>query len=199
MATKANRTKSPAVSVPVPLDRDDCASYLTRMGDLLRRHNHVKADYEARIALLREECAPILAGLQDQISALLKGVQTWCEGHRPELTNGRRVKTVNLITGEVGWRQLPPKVSARDVEGILAALRQMALNDYIRVEESLNKEAVLALASAVERLRPDDNSETAQRLRTHWSLVQGIRGLTVVRGVEDFFATPAELVAEVVS
>ena len=197
MATKTNRTKAPAVAVPVPVDRDDCAKYLTNLGNLIRRHNEVKADYEQRIAALRDEAAPILAGLSDQVNGLLKGIQVWCEGNRASLTNNYRVKTANLVTGEVGWRQLPPKVSARDVEGILKALREMALADYIRVEESLNKEALLALASAVDKLTPDDMSEAAQRLRQHWALVNGIRGLSVVKGLEDFFATPAELVAEV--
>ncbi len=198
MATaKTNRTKAPAVAVPVPVDRDDCAKYLTNLGGLIRRHNAVKADYEQRIAALRDEAAPILSGLSDQVNTVLKGIQVWCEGNRATLTNGYKVKSANLVTGEVGWRQLPPKVSARDVEGILKALREMALADYIRVEESLNKEALLALASAVDKLTTEDMSETAQRLRQHWALVNGIRGLSVVKGVEDFFATPAELVAEV--
>jgi phage host-nuclease inhibitor protein Gam len=198
MATaKSNRTKAPAVAVAVPVDRDDCARYLTNLGELIRRHNTIKATYEASIAALRDEAAPILAAVADEINALLKGVQVWCEGNRAAITNGYKTKTVNLVTGEVGWRQLPPKISARDVEGILKSLREMALGDYIRTEESLNKEALLALASAVDKLGAEDMSETAQRLRQHWALVSAIRGLSVIKGVEDFFATPAELVAEV--
>ena len=100
-------------------------------------------------------------------------MQGFCEANRSELTNGGKVKTANLITGEVQWRQRPPSVSVRGAESVIETLVRLGLNVFVRTKEEINKEAILN--------EPD--------------AVKGVAGITVVTGVEDFVITPFEQAA----
>ena len=193
-ATKTKRTKAPAVTFPVPADRDECATMLTKMGELQRRHEQVRLGGEARIAEVKEEIAPVLSGLGDQITALLRGMQLWCETHRPTLTNGGAIKTIDLVTGQIGWRLGLYKVTApKDQEPVVDEMKKQGLDAYIRFTPSINKEAVLELNRQVNDLKPNDVSDAAQKLRADLLKLRSIKGLKIERGAEEFFATPAEL------
>lgn len=195
MATaKTKRTKSPAVTYQVPSTRDECATMLTQMGSLQRRHEEVRLDGESRIAEIKEELAPVLSGLGDQITALLRGMQLWCETHRPTLTNNGAIKTIDLVTGQVGWRMGLYKVSApQKQEPLVELMKKQGLEDYIRFTPTVNKEAILELNRQVNDLKPDDQSDTAQKLRADLLKLRSIPGLKIERGAEEFFATPAAL------
>lgn len=108
--------------------------------------------------------------LKEQLATLQDGVQGYCEAHRLELTDGGKVKTANLITGEVQWRQRPPSVSVRGSDTVIEMLKRLGLGRFVRTKEEVNKEAILN--------EPDE--------------VRGVAGLTVVTGVEDFVITPFE-------
>lgn len=97
-------------------------------------------------------------------------MQGYCEAHRDELTDGGRVKTASLITGEVQWRQRPPSVSVRGAESVIETLKRLGLSRFVRTKEEVNKEAILN--------EPDN--------------VRGVAGLNIVTGVEDFVITPFE-------
>ena len=86
------------------------------------------------------------------------------------LTNGGKVKTANLITGEVQWRQRPPSVRVTGAESVIETLRRLGLSQFVRTKEEVNKEAILN--------EPEG--------------VKGVAGITVVKGVEDFVITPFE-------
>ncbi|EIF0163143.1 host-nuclease inhibitor Gam family protein, partial [Salmonella enterica] len=108
--------------------------------------------------------------LKKDIDTLSKGVQGWCEAHRDELTQNGRTKTASLITGKVEWRNRPPSVGIRGVETVLETLRRLGLERFIRTKEEINKDAILSEPKAVE----------------------GVAGITVRSGVEDFAITPFE-------
>lgn len=198
MATR--KTKAPAVAVPVPDSAESAAGFIKRLGDLNRQHALRKAELDGKVAALAEEYASVLLGLQQQAKALEQGIQVWCEANRANLTNGNKVKTARLVTGEVAWRQRPPSVTVRGEEDVLAALRQLKLADYIRTTEGVNKEAILALDSAVGLITVDDlantaNPEAAKRCaqqKLHWELLKTVKGLSISKGVEDFSITPFE-------
>jgi phage host-nuclease inhibitor protein Gam len=144
---------------------------IREIGDLQRDFVRIQADMNDAIAAATDHAQPMLSGLTARIEALQAGVQTWCEAHRAELTRDGRVKSANLVTGEVQWRQRPPSVRVRALDAVLAEIRARGLADaYIRTTEALDKAAVLA--------SPDE--------------VAGIPGLAVVTGVEDFVITPFE-------
>lgn len=207
MATPTKTTKAPkkakaqAAAVPVPQGPEQCQSQITQLGNLIRRHAVMKAELDGKVAALVEIYAATLAGLATEASALQQGIQIWCEANRDAITQGRKVKTANLVTGEVSWRQNPPSVTVRKADEVLAKLRELGLVDYIRKTEEVNKESILALDSAVEKITvetlaaQDEPAQEAARQKLHLELLRGVPGLSIVKGLEVFSVTPFETTA----
>ncbi|ELK3731030.1 host-nuclease inhibitor Gam family protein, partial [Salmonella enterica subsp. enterica serovar Montevideo] len=111
-----------------------------------------------------------IAPIKTDIETLSKGVQGWCEANRDELTNGGKVKTANLVTGDVSWRVRPPSVSIRGMDAVMETLERLGLQRFIRTKQEINKEAILLEPKAV----------------------AGVAGITVKSGIEDFSIIPFE-------
>ncbi|HGC2610106.1 TPA: host-nuclease inhibitor Gam family protein, partial [Escherichia coli] len=117
-----------------------------------------------------EKFAARIAPIKTDIETLSKGVQGWCEANRDELTNGGKVKTANLVTGDVSWRVRPPSVSIRGMDAVMETLERLGLQRFIRTKQEINKEAILLEPKAV----------------------AGVAGITVKSGIEDFSIIPFE-------
>lgn len=172
MATVAKlKTKAQAYA---PQTQTDCAADIKKLGDLQRDFTRAQADMNDEIAAITKRYQPRLESMSERIETLQKGVQTYCEAHRDELTNSGKVKSANFVTGDVNWRQRPPSVSIRGADAVIDTLKRMDLARFIRVKEEPNKEAMLNEPEAV----------------------RGIAGINIVTGVEDFVITPFEANAE---
>ena len=169
MAKPVTRLKTKA-QVYVPQTKDDAAADVRTIGDLQRQSLRAATEMNDAIAAITQNFQPRLEALSEQLKTLQDGVQAYCEAHRAELTDGNRVKSANLITGEVQWRQRPPSVSVRGAEAVIEALKRLGLGKFVRTKDEINKEAILN--------EPD--------------AVRGVAGITVVTGVEDFVITPFE-------
>ncbi|HAF00414.1 MAG TPA: host-nuclease inhibitor protein Gam [Methylophilaceae bacterium] len=169
MAKKATKLKSKA-QVYVPQTKEDAAADIRKVGDLVRKLTRAQADMNDKIAAITQQYQPEFELIQEQIDLLQEGVQGYCEAHRDELTNGGKVKSANLITGEVSWRQNPPSVRVTNAEAVIEMLKRMSLYKFVRTKEEVNKDAILN--------EPDE--------------VRGIAGITIVSGVEQFVIIPFE-------
>lgn len=169
MAKAATRIKAKA-QVYVPQTRDDAAADIRKIGDLQRQLTRQAAAMNDAIAEITHAHQPMLDALVEQLKTLQEGVQGYCEAHRAELTDGGKVKTASLVTGEVQWRQRPPSVSVRGAESVIDTLKRLGLAKFVRIKEEVNKEAILN--------EPDE--------------VRGVAGINIVTGVEDFVITPFE-------
>lgn len=168
MAT-TNRIKAKATAY-APQTREDCIADVKKLGDVQRDLMRRQADMNDEIAEITKRHSARIEMLNDQVNTLQKGVQIWCEANRAALTDGGKVKTANLITGEVQWRQRPPSVKVRNEEGVIETLERLDLSRFVRVRKEVNKEAILQ--------EPD--------------AARGVAGLTIITGVEDFAITPFE-------
>ncbi|HHE5968779.1 TPA: host-nuclease inhibitor Gam family protein [Citrobacter braakii] len=169
MAKPAKRIKSAAAAY-VPQNRDAVITDIKRIGDLQREASRLETDMNDAIAEITEKFAARIAPIKTDIETLSKGVQGWCEANRDELTNGGKVKTANLVTGDVSWRQRPPSVSIRGVDAVMETLERLGLQRFIRTKQEINKEAILLEPKAV----------------------AGVAGITVKSGIEDFSIIPFE-------
>ena len=172
MAT-VSKIKSKAQAY-APQTLNDCAADIKKLGDLQRDFARYRADMNDEIGATTKRYQPKLESISERIETLQKGVQTYCEANRHSLTQEGKVKTANLITGEVNWRQRPPSVVIRGVDTVLETLERMGLTRFVRAKQEPNKEAMLN--------EPD--------------AVRGIAGITIVTGVEDFVITPFEVTAD---
>lgn len=169
MAKPAKRIKSAAAAY-VPQNRDAVITDIKRIGDLQREASRLETEMNDAIAEITEKFAARIAPIKTDIETLSKGVQGWCEANRDELTNGGKVKTANLVTGDVLWRQRPPSVSIRGVDAVMETLERLGLQRFIRTKQEINKEAILLEPKAV----------------------AGVAGITVKSGIEDFSIIPFE-------
>ncbi|HBA2733300.1 TPA: host-nuclease inhibitor protein Gam [Escherichia coli] len=169
MAKPAKRIKSAAAAY-VPQNRDAVITDIKRIGDLQREASRLETEMNDAIAEITEKYASQIAPLKTSIETLSKGVQGWCEANRDELTNGGKVKTANLVTGDVSWRVRPPSVSIRGMDAVMETLERLGLQRFIRTKQEINKEAILLEPKAV----------------------AGVAGITVKSGIEDFSIIPFE-------
>lgn len=167
---KTSNKRIKAATLEAPQTLEQTQSWIKELGDTQREHARVSAALNDQIAALTEEHKPALNALTDRIKELQQGVQTWCEAHRAELTASGG-KTVNLITGEVSWRQRPPSIAVRGAEAVLESLRTLGLHRFIRTKDEVNKEAMLN--------EPE--------------LAATVAGVSVIKGKEDFAITPFEV------
>ncbi|ECT1905773.1 host-nuclease inhibitor protein Gam [Escherichia coli O78:H42] len=154
----------------MPQNRDAVITDIKRIGDLQREASRLETEMNDAIAEITEKFAARIAPLKTDIETLSKGVQGWCEANRDELTNGGKVKTANLVTGDVSWRVRPPSVSIRGMDAVMETLERLGLQRFIRTKQEINKEAILNEPGAV----------------------AGVAGITVKSGIEDFSIIPFE-------
>ena len=171
-ATPSKRIKAPAL-VAVSQTREQAAAEIKHLGDVQRMMGRELADMNDQIAIITKQYQPTLEAMTAEIEAVQSSIQAWCEANRDELTNHGKVKTANLVTGEVQWRQRPPSVRVRAQEMVIETLFKLGLDRFLRVKTEINKEAVLADPEGV----------------------SGIAGISIATGVEDFVITPFEQAA----
>jgi len=164
----ARRIKTNAVG-PVPQNREQAREYILRIGKHQNDRKRIEATMNDQIQRIKDKYQALAAPHAEQIIELSKGVQTWCEAHRDELTNGGKRKSADLGAGEVQWRTRPPKVSLRNIPGVIEALKSLGLKQFLRTKEEVNKEAILADPEAA----------------------QNVKGITITQG-EDFVIKPHE-------
>ena len=155
-------------------NQDDAADLIKQLGETRRqimRIEHTMNDKVAEVKAAHEDQA---APLKAQVSEIIAAIQAWAETHREELTQGGKIKTVRLATGEFNWRTRPPKVSLRAKSKIIQALKDLGLQRFIRTTEDVDKEALLKERAAA----------------------SSITGITIASGGEDFAIAPYELAIE---
>lgn len=147
---KVTRIKTQAAEHRVPQNREEAVKMIAEIGNHQRERQRLKADMDDQITKLRKEYDQLMAPHVEQIKSLTSGVHTWAEANRDDLTQGGKVKTANMMTGEIRWRIAPPSVVLVRVKEALEELKQKALKRFIRVKEEVNKEAILADQEAVQ-------------------------------------------------
>lgn len=165
---KAPKLKAVAQSY-VPQSRNEVADHIDLIGTAQRELQRIELDIDDIVSKLRLEKQPKIEELTNTINDLSKGVQTWCEANRDSITDGGKVKSANLTTGEVNWRQRPPSVKTRASAQLFEKLTRLGFIFFIRNTPTLDKDAILA------------KPETALAA-----------GIEITTGIEDFVITPFE-------
>jgi phage host-nuclease inhibitor protein Gam len=148
MAANPKRIKAPA-NEWTPQTKDDVVRAIAEIGGHQRERDRIKADMGDALAALREQYEAKALPHADQIARLTRGVQTWCEVHRENLTEDKKTKTVKFASGEIAWRFRPPSVVIRAAEKVIEVLKRRGLDRFIRTKEEVNKDAIAADAGAV--------------------------------------------------
>lgn len=148
-----SRVKSAAADFPVPQSKDETVAAIAEIGRRERERDRIQAAMNDELATIRERWEREAAPHNEAVRGLSKGVQLWCEAHRDELTEGGKVKTASLASGEVSWRLRPPSVGVRGPEAVIASLKMLGLGRFVRIKEEVNREAILAEPKTVESVK----------------------------------------------
>jgi phage host-nuclease inhibitor protein Gam len=144
-----SRLKGKAATYVIPQNVAEATEAVAEIGRRQRELVRMEAALGDAVAKVKErfeaQALPHHAVLKD----LKAGVQAWAEANRAALTDGNKTKTVALASGEVKWRMDPPSVTIKGAELVLEALKRLGLNRFIRVKETISKEAILADPEAV--------------------------------------------------
>lgn len=174
---KARKLKVAAANYPVPQSATEADEYILRIGVAQRNRVRLEADLNDRIAALKEEYEKQAQPLKETIEDLTRGLQTYCEAHRDELTSDGKVKFHRFGAGEVNWRKKPAKVTLRKVDDVIERLKALNLDRFLRVKEEVNKEAMLGEAE----------------------VAKAVDGVSIGSEGEDFVITPLETKLEQVA
>lgn len=148
----SNRVKGTAVGM-VPQTREQATDAIADIGRAQRERERIQAAMNDEIAEIKQRYEEQARPHAERIATLSKGVQTWCEAHRHELTDAGKVKTASLAAGEVRWRTTPPSCSIKAVDKVIEALRSMGLSRFLREKIEVDKQAILADPEAVQHIK----------------------------------------------
>jgi len=135
-----------------PRTRAAAAEAIREIGKAQRELARIEAEMNERLDAIRKTCEARAAPHRETIGRKSEGVRVWCEAHRDELTEGGKVKTAEMGSGTVKWRLRPPSVRVRGLEDVIAALKRLGLQRFLRVKTELDKEAILAHPEQVSRV-----------------------------------------------
>jgi len=143
--TKEKSLKRAVMKVPQSLD--GAATFLVLIGAARRKIEQVENELNTEVEHLKNQAAKKVEPLADEMRELFEGLYAYAESHRSELTDGGKIKTVSVMSGDFGWRMTPQAVSIRNTEKVLEELHSKGFLSFIRTKEEINKEAMLELPS----------------------------------------------------
>lgn len=152
MATNGKRAKTAAAAWAAQ-SREDAAGAVAAIGEAQRELRRIEAEMNDELARIREAYEAAAEPHRAVVSSLTEGVRVWAEANRNALTQGGKVKTAALSTGELRWRLHPPSVRLTKPEAVIEALRNLGLTRFIRVKEEVDKEAILAEPDGVKGVK----------------------------------------------
>ncbi|MBI3445603.1 MAG: host-nuclease inhibitor Gam family protein [Magnetospirillum sp.] len=144
MAKAATRLKIDAAPFAVPQTPEQANDFVARLGAAQRERQIIETALNEALADVKARFEAEAKPHKDEIEALTRGLHTYAEAHRTQLTQDSRVKFHRFAAGEIAWRTRPPKVTIRGAETVIAALKRLGLERFLRVKEEPNKEAMLA-------------------------------------------------------
>lgn len=149
MTKTTKRIKKTAALVRVPQDRIEAAVAIARIGTISRETQRIETRMNDELADLKAAYEAEAEPLRAEVEALTEGLHIWAEANRESLTQGGKVKTAQLPTGELVWRIRPPSVRISGADAVMDVLRRRGLARFIRTKEEISKEAILNEPQAV--------------------------------------------------
>lgn len=134
--------KAKTITVEAPETMAEADQYLRDIGTLNIQLRDIDTDLREGTAKLKQEAEDQAAPLRADVESKWLGLQSWAQANRKRMTNGG--KTIRLPSGSISWRILPPKVTLKGVDDIVALLKSTAKwKKFLRIGLAVDKEAML--------------------------------------------------------
>lgn len=149
--TKKKSIKKEVITIPASVQ--EAIEDEGRIGMLQRRINRINNVLDNNVQRLTQKAAEKIAPRQEEIVRLAEGIFIFAQAHRKELTEDETKKTIDWSTGQIMWRWNPYSVDYRNKKATIAALKAKELDRFIRIEEEINKEAILQEKEVVKDIK----------------------------------------------
>jgi phage host-nuclease inhibitor protein Gam len=173
---KMARTKT-QTNKEIPVSRQDLVDKIAELGRQERLRAKIEVEMNNAISKIKQRYEEDVEPINQAIKALSSGITAYCEVNREALTDGGKVKTVNLPSGTICWRKCPPSVRITKVENVIRLLKSKGLSRFIRTKEEIAKDLILSEQAAV----------------------TGIKGIAIVKEKEELSIEPFEVKLEAIS
>ena len=137
----------------VPQNQEEAEEWIMQIGVHRREVVRIEAAMNDELSVVKATYEDQARPYRDDIGALVEGVQAWAVANRDRLTQNGKRQSAELATGNIAWRQLPPKVTLRKIDHVIDSLKKLGLTRFLRTKEEVNKDAMLAEPEAA-RLVP---------------------------------------------
>lgn len=127
----------------VPKSLEEVSQFLLKIAEEQRIVEKIQSELNTQVDKLKAEAMEAVREHQERANTLAEGIYIYAEGHREELTEGGKRKTIRVPTGIFGWRTTPPAVSLKNVKLVLENLKRLNLYRFIKIKEEPDKEAML--------------------------------------------------------
>jgi phage host-nuclease inhibitor protein Gam len=125
------------------LTRADVENILGEIALLTAREQELTASLNAEVSTIRGRYENRLVATQDLIKENSTKVQAWAQVHRDDFGGS---KSLGFLHGIIGWRTGMPSLkllAGWTWVNVLSRLKLIALSQFIRVKEEVDKEALL--------------------------------------------------------
>lgn len=145
MSSTATRIKTTAAPRRRVADQAEAADALARIAEIRATVADAERAFMANVEQMKaamETAAEVLAAEE---AALVAAIQDWAEANRRKLTNDGKRKSFAVGAGRCGWAKGKDRIEIEDgaEEGIMARLRALDLERFLRIKESIDKQAML--------------------------------------------------------
>jgi phage host-nuclease inhibitor protein Gam len=101
---------------------------------------------------IRLEHADKISLHRDRIEKLFNDLDKKASRQKKKLTYAGKRKTIKVPAGEFGWRKTGDCVTVTDEEAVIRSLEDMNLGEFVKIEKSIRKNAILAKKELAERI-----------------------------------------------
>lgn len=143
MRKKTNRIRVTATGKII--SREDAEQSIAVIASLTLQRNAAQIMLDDFITKLREKSGPEIAELNTWIEAETELVRAWAEANPGEFPKGK--KSLELAHGTIGFRTGTPKlktIGRKTWAAVLATIKSLGISDWIRTEESVNRERIIS-------------------------------------------------------
>lgn len=144
------KLKIKSAAAPAAQSREEAERLVHRIGEIQRDLVRREADLGDTLARIKAAAEKGAQPLKEELATAQEAVQRWSEANRDALTRNGKVKTVQLATGKVFWRNRPPsvRIPKKMVEDVIRWLRfspgGLGYGAFIRVKTTIDREAMQA-------------------------------------------------------
>ncbi len=163
------KTRMKDVNQEAPQTQKQAEQWLQNLATKQRRVKAIEDAMNEQLTELKKKFEQQAKPLNEDIEDLFAGIKSWASVNRDDLCK-KGVKSVSIATGQIGWRKNPPSVRLVKVQDVIERLKRLKLSKFIRVAETVDKEAILK------------NKESAQ----------DVAGIHINPGAELFYVEPFE-------